>query len=781
MFFSESAIYRTGIATLILAGFLIGSEVRAGELVLWDNQPAGKWDNAYPVGNGRLGAMPQGTFPSEKILINEETIWNRHDTFGMSEDSHKHLEEVRKLESAGDYSGADRYFEKHLENGQDPCGYQLVGWLHVEYQDAAPVKQLHRELDLSTGIATNVYTLDDGTEITQKVFASGPDDVIAVRISANREISVKVTLDKGTIEDGDIVLTSAASGENATQFTGRVRILPDDKTQAVGNAMKIKDSKEISIYLSVATNFDRKNSQAMRPDGWQDEAFRDLNRLRGKSIADVQSAAVREHQNYFNRLDVDFGQSPEDVLALPTKDRLKRIKEGKTDDPDLIESYFQFGRYLLIASSRPGCFPANLQGVWNPHPSAPWGADYHLNINIQMNYWPAETTNLPETHRPLFDLIRYFQPNGKEMAQRLGMKGWCMGHATDIWGHAQLMSRTAFWGGSFFGGQWMTFHILEHYRFNRDKAFLEQNWDILTASAEFAESWLIPGPGGQLMARPSCSPENSFIYTDGSGKDVRAALSAGNTFDQFMILQVFNDYVEAAEALGKQNDPFVKKIEATIPKVYRPRIAEDGRLMEWRLPFKEREPGHRHISHVIGAYPGNQINLDRDGEMRDAVMKSIEGRLQRGGAGTGWSRAWTIGMFARLSDSQRAYENLIAILKRSTLDNLFDNHPPFQIDGNFGATAAVAEMLLHSHNDEIKLLPALPDQWSSGHVRGLRARGDYTVDIQWRSGVLSSATIHAGEKAAGGTISVVYRNTKKEVEIAPGKSTELPVTGFKHE
>jgi alpha-L-fucosidase 2 len=316
----------------------------------------------------------------------------------------------------------------------------------------------------------------------------------------------------------------------------------------------------------------------------------------------------------------------------------------------------------------------------------------------------------------------------------------------------------------------MTFHILEHYRFNRDRRFLEANWGILTASAQFVESWLIPCPEtGKLIARPSCSPENSFLYKDQAGNDVRAALSAGNTFDQFMILQVFQDYVEAAEALGKQQDPFVNKIRATIPKVYRPRIAQDGRLMEWRLPFRENEPGHRHISHVIGAYPGNQINLDRDPEMRDAVLRSIEGRLERGGAGTGWSRAWTIGMFARLSDGKQAYENLIAILRRSTLDNLFDNHPPFQIDGNFGATAAIAEMLLHSHNDEIKLLPALPDSWPDGYARGLRARGDYTIDVQWKDGVLSSATIRAGENSSRGKVAVVYNDAQKQVELVPGE------------
>lgn len=759
-------------AALVLGAILMESPVRGGEPVIWDNQPAGKWDTAYPVGNGRLGAMPFGMYPEEKVLINEETIWNRRDTFGMPEDSYTHLEKVRELEGAGDYSGADRYFEKHLENAQNPCGYQLLGWLNLAYQDTAPLKKVYRELNLKTGIAKNVYTLDDGTEITQRVIASSPDDVIVVMISANRETSVKVSLDAGAIENGDIVKNG--SGGNATQYVGRVRVFPIDKTEPVDNALEIKGSKEIAIYLSAATDFDRKNSLAKLPEGWQAKALRDLDRLNGKSPNDVKNVAVQDHQRYFNRLDVDLGQSPAEISVLPTKDRLKRIKEGKTDDPDLIETYFQFGRYLLIASSRPGCFPANLQGLWNPHMNAPWGSDYHLNINIQMNYWPAETTNLPEMHRPLFGLIRYFQPTGKEMARRLGMKGWCMGHATDIWGHAQIMSRTAFWGGSFFGGQWMTFHILEHYRFNRDKEFLEENWDILTASAEFVESWLIPGPeSGQLMSRPSCSPENSFMYKDKAGNDVRAALSAGNTFDQFMILQVFNDYVEAADILGKQNDPFVKKIKATIPKVYRPRIADDGRLMEWRLPFAEREPGHRHISHVIGAYPGNQINLDRDPEMRDAVMKSIEGRLNRGGAGTGWSRAWTIGMFARLSDRERAYENLIAILRRSTLDNLFDNHPPFQIDGNFGAAAAVAEMLLHSHNDEIKLLPALPIQWSDGHARGLRARGDYTVDVQWKEGTLSSATIHAGPNSVGGKVLVAYGNMKRSIDVAPGKKAEL--------
>lgn len=758
---------------------------KAATHVIWDDQPAAKWDTAYPVGNGRLGAMPFGKFPKERILINEETIWARSGPFEMPEDSYQHLEKVRELEAAGDYSGADAYFEKHLQDGKNPCGYQLLGWLQLSYNDIAPLKTLNRALDLSTGIAKNVYTLDDGTRIMQKVFASSPDDLIAIDISASDPISVSVALNDGKIEDGDIVKSSSASGENATRYVGRVRALPAGKATPSGDALEINDRKHITLYLSAATNFDRENSQAMLPDGWQDEALQDLENLKSKSPKEVERAAIHDHQEYFNRVTLDLGNSPEDVRALPTKLRLDRIKKGKSDDPDLIETYFQFGRYLLIASSRPACFPANLQGLWNPHMSAPWGADYHLNINIQMNYWPAETTNLPEMHQPLFDLIRYFQPSGKEMARRLGMEGWCMGHATDIWGHAKLMSRTAYWGGSFFGGQWMTFHILEHYRFNRDEHFLERNWDILTASTKFVHSWLIPGPEpGTLMSRPSCSPENSFIYKDGNGKEVRAALSAGNTFDQFMVLQVFKDYVEAAEALGKQDDPFVKKIKATIPKVYRPRIVADGRLMEWRRPFKESEPGHRHISHVIGAYPGNQINLDRNTDMRRAVMKSIEGRLARGGAGTGWSRAWTIGMFARLSDGKRAYDNLLAILRRSTLDNLWDNHPPFQIDGNFGATAAMAEMLLHSHNrtdngrHKLRLLPALPDAWPTGSVQGLRARGDYTVNIRWENGELSEARIQAGENAHSGKLPLAYNNMTIEVPLSPGEAVDVSSDTF---
>ena len=772
----------------ILAWFL-NSSVSAQSLqeyqdILWYESPAESWDHALPVGNGRLGAMVFGDPGKERIQLNEDSLWPGGPDWGNSKGTPQDLAEIRNLVENGQFHLADSLIVERFSYKGVARSHQTMGDLFIEYKNEN-ITDYRRDLNLEKAIVTTTYKAD-GHEIRQEVFTSAPNDVLVVRIKTSNPEGMNFRLSLSRPDDHGHPTVEVSSPEQnilkmkgmITQYGGARNSEPVEIDYGVsfetilkaantksgtvtssGDTMTFENVQETTIYIVCSTSFYH--------DDYAENNKKTLENLKNKGFEEVLLEHTKDYQKYYNRTSIDLGHH--ELNKLSTTKRLQRVKDGK-EDRDLVAKLFQYGRYLLISSSRPGTNPANLQGLWNEHIQAPWNADYHLNINLQMNYWPAGPANLSEFQEPLFDFTDRLIERGKILArEQYGMSGTVAHQTTDLWAAPWMQAETAYWGSWIHGGGWLAQHYWEHFRFTQDTTFLkERAYPALKAYAEFYSDWLTEDPrDGSLISTPETSPENRYLAPNGEP----AALSRGTAMGHQIIAEVFDNTIEATEILNKTPE-FIQKIKAQRAQL-RPgiQIGKDGRLLEWDRDYEEPEKGHRHISQLYALHPGDDIT-SQDPELFEAARKTIEHRLEHGGAGPGWSRAWIINFYARLLDAEAAKEHINLFMQRSIYPNLLDIHPPFQIDGNFGFTAGIAEMLLQSHEGFLRILPALPNEWKTGNSNGLKARGNILVDISWQEGKLQKLILNSPEDQ---TTRIKYG--EKEIRVELKKNNPLILTG----
>jgi alpha-L-fucosidase 2 len=759
--------------------------------VLWYRTPAPVWDHALPVGNGRLGAMVFGganiganngdeqdagknavlmdgsqTFAGDEHLqLNESSLWQGSRANRQNPCAHDAVPQIRKLllESQGldgaKISAAERLAQNcmiGIPSGMP--GYSTLGDLYLRAPGKGSITGYRRQLDLETGVVTVTYDMN-GVHYSRKIFASQPDDLIVVQLSADRKgaLNFRASMDRPadfsvhTRGQNMLVLREGPDHKDQIRFAGEIVVLPAGGiVRAEGDRLMVTGADSATVLIAEATDFKGGPFAGGDPETECERVLAQVGTRSAESILGRQEAV---YQPVYRRMALHLGPAQDRNDVLSTDERVKRVSDG-ADDLGLQELYFQFARYLLISSSRPDGLPANLQGIWAAGINNPWGSKWTINVNAEMNYWLAEPAGLSETVLSLINLIDMVRApksgTGTEVARNYyGARGFVIHHNTDLWGDAEPIDGFH-WGIWPMGGAWLSLHAWDHYAFTLDNGFLrDRAWPILHDASQFFLDYLTHDGSGHLVTGPSLSPENSYRLPDGTVH----SLTMGPTMDIEIVRELFSRTIDTARILG-EDSAFVKRVEDARSKLPPFAIGKHGQLQEWQRDFDESEPGHRHISHLWALFPGTQISLEHTPELAAAVRTSLERRLANGGGQTGWSRAWVVNYWDHLHEGKQAYESLQVMFRQSTFPNLMDTHPPglFQIDGNLGAANGMLEALVQSRwmkdVTEIALLPALPVQWSEGSIEGLRVRGDAAVDLRWRSGKIAGMTLHAKSDGA---------------------------------